>query len=64
MLFLLTLGNFWLLVVNSVTFSSNLSNFERFQTKIQTNKMKDKKNNNNTKKFSNPKKSLKPQTKN
>ena len=47
MLFLLTLGNFWCFVVTSVTFSSNLSNFEKYQKnpkKSQTIKKKYTKN--------------------
>ena len=37
MLFLLTLGLFWCLVVTSVTFSGNLSNFEKKSKKQKTN---------------------------
>ena len=35
MLFWLILGHFWCSVVTLVTFSSNLNNFEKIQTKIQ-----------------------------
>ena len=45
MLFWLTLGHFWCSVVTSVTFSSNLSNFEKIQ-KIQEKSKKIHKNSN------------------
>ena len=44
MLFRLTLGNFWCSVVNSVTISRNLNNFEKIKVKIKKIKKKKTKN--------------------